>query len=420
MGRVSITIVLWALVGCSADSASEQVEPLPARCAELGRSRPVPRGEMAGVFDLKRNRIVFQGGDLGLPEMCIPAPELTGETWLYDVECGRFEPVEATNGPGVRTRAAAALDTTRDRMLLFGGRTRDGNSGPYTVLGDLWSLDLETLQWGQVETRGDGPSGRANTVALYDDVRDALWVFGGNNSTDGAAFAPLRDTWVLSLEDGTWREVSRDGLKPSARLFHGGAIDAGRGFLFVYAGGDERAFTGPFLDDLWGLDIEAEQWVQLHDGSGSAPFKRIWPSLVLDRADNRLVLFGGHRDDTLGNTNDMWAYDLAERSWQTLVPPEVPRQANGFCDFPADFTDPNLEAPERRSAQLVVHDAAQRLAYVFGGKTDCGSVDDVWVYDLQASSWTELVEARAGESCARAFGADQCGDLCQVAVQSGP
>jgi hypothetical protein len=44
--------------------------------------------------------------------------------------------------------------------------------------------------------------------------------------------------------------------------------------------------------------------------------------------------------------------------------------------------------------------AGDRLM-VFGGKTDCGLINDVWQFDLASNAWTELSAASAGESCVR-------------------
>ncbi len=83
--------------------------------------------------------------------------------------------------------------------------------------------------------------------------------------------------------------------------------------------------------------------------------------------------------------------------------------SNGFCDFPADFTAVDAESPERREAQVsAVTEDGQLLT--FGGKTDCGIINDAWSYDIASDAWTQLVRASVGESCVRI--ARDCETLC--------
>jgi hypothetical protein len=49
---------------------------------------------------------------------------------------GTWEQVQTTNTPGVRYTIATAWDDRRKRLVLFGGRTRDGQ-----MLDDTWEFD---------------------------------------------------------------------------------------------------------------------------------------------------------------------------------------------------------------------------------------------------------------------------------------
>ena len=176
------------------------------------------------------------------------------------------------------------------------------------------------------------------------------------------------------------------------------------------AGGDENAFVGPFFPDLWAYDIDAGTWSQLHDGAGG-PIQSIWGDLVYDGAKQRLLLWGAHEDNLLGNNNKIWAFDLGSSTWTMLVEGDVQlTDPNGFCDFPVDFVEADLGVPERRSAGAAVLTDAGELM-IFGGKTDCGIIDDVWRWSLADGTWTNLVRATAGEICVRAF-AKGCTTMC--------
>ena len=50
---------------------------------------------------------------------------------------------------------------------------------------------------------------------------------------------------------------------------------------------------------------------------------------------------------------------------------------------------------------------------MFGGKTDCGLVDDVWAFDLTREAWFNLIEATAGQACVRENDPESCVAFCQ-------
>jgi hypothetical protein len=298
-------------------------------------------------------------------------------------------------------------------MILFGGRTREATSGPYTLFDDVWALDLQSLAWQRLEPAGTPPRARSSVAGVLNPDTRELLLFGGNASTSGASFEPLDDVWALDLVELAWREIAAAGVKPEARLFHATTIDPASGRLFVYGGGGAGAFLGPFMGDLWSFDPKSGAWSEESPGGVGAPLGRINASLTFDSDRGRLVLFAGHDDGEVGNNNDTWAFDPKRKQWTAIVPPEVVQTpAPQFCLFPPDFTRPNLAAPDRRSAALAVLDAAAGRWLVYGGKTDCGNIDDVWSFDLEADAWQRELEARLGEACVRGDRPEQCATLC--------
>ena len=440
MYKYSVSISLSILVCACGDPAAQQADTVDAgvedggfvnddagqadtsapdttdepMCPDFEGERPEARSEMMGIFDTARQRLVFFGGDDGEPVQCSSSPHPIGELWVYDGQCAVFnrEPIE--NGPGGRARGVAVHDTTEDRMLVFGGRFRTASSGPYELYNEVWALDLADLSWELLTTPG-GPSARVNTAAAYNAERHEMVVFGGNSSNNGASFIPHNDTWILDLETETWRELSTSPDKPSKRLFHAAAMNTEENLLFVYAGGDEQAFFGPFFGDLWQLNVTSGVWTELHPGGIGAPLNRIWATIAYDKTSNDIVLFGGHDDGAVGNQNDTWRFDLDSGQWVEIIGAEtVNTPANGFCDFPPDFTIPNLDAPDRRSSHLAVLDDVRGELLIFAGKTDCGIIDDVWTFDLARDSWLNLKEATRGESCLRGENPDLCVAMCNA------
>lgn len=393
---------------------SEDAGPV---CGDPTGERPARRSEHAGIYDPVGDQVVMFGGSFAVPENCgFPTPTFESETWIYDVTCDAWRLVDGA-GPNGRVRHMAAFDSQRRRMIVFGGRDRPAGTSTYTLYDDLWALDLATETWEQLDAGGAGPSPRVNGAMVYDDTRDQLVLFGGNQSTSGAFYNSLDDVWTYSFEAGTWTPISAPGA-PSSRLFTAALWDSGRQWMVIHGGADETAFnqTVQYFDDLYALDFSggAPAWQRLDDPTDEHPVGRFWGGLVHDTLNDRYVLFGGHDNGAIapdvGNKNDLWTFDPAGGAWTQFSPgDEWNKPANGFCSFPPDFTTVVEDFPERRNSAVFV--ASTESAFVTGGKTDCGVIDDLFRLDFEGLVWTELTTATVGEGCIRKGGLN-CNDLC--------
>lgn len=372
-----------------------------AECTGRPSAAPMTRGELTGALDATHGRIIVYGGNIAAPVMCIPSTMLVDETWAFHLDCNSWEQLAPDPSPGVRARHATTVDTTRDRMIVFGGRRRAGTTS-YTLLNDVWAFDFATDTWEQLVTTGTGPTPRWAPTAVYDSVRDRVLVFGGNPSTDSLSYTGSADLFALDVATGAWSRITATG-GPSARLFHAAvAVDRQ---MVVYGG--TNSFDGPFFGDTYAFDMDADTWARV---AASGPDVRFGAQVYGDAAGGRMILVAGHDGTNLGNRNDMHALDLASGTWTELHPGDTPSgMAAGMCDFPADFTTPEEGAPERRYSFVAAQDAT--TGYVFGGKTDCGNVNDVWAFPLDTGAWTKLRPSTGGEACNRT-GATSCTTLC--------
>jgi hypothetical protein len=394
--------------GSTSETATEDTTDTDVvDCSGRPIAVPSARGELDGVWDAERGRMLLFGGDQGTPVMCMSQTEFVAEVWAFHTDCNNFEQLDPGPGMSARGRYAIALDETRGRALIHGGRYRAGTSGDYTLHDDLWAFEFATDSWVELPTAG-GPSPRTNHAMVV--LGDRLVLYGGNASTDGLSFIPLDDTWVFELDTEVWVQVDTPNT-PGARLFHASAASPEDGTMIIQGGGDENAFLGPFFRDMWALQLGPDgttgTWTQLDQGLTGPP-GTTWADLVFDASVPRVILWSGHDDGALGNTNTLWSW--GDGGWTQLETGDVLDQpANGFCDFPADFVTPDLEAPERRSAgAAVLTDAGELL--IFGGKTDCGLINDVWSWSLAEQTWTERSPATVGEICLRAYA--NCQTMC--------
>ncbi len=381
-------------------------------CGAPTGARPARRSEQAGAWDPKGKRLVMFGGSFAVPKNCsFVAATSEDETWIYDAVCDRWT-VSKSAAPAGRARAGGVWKEGMG-LVIFGGRSRVGTSGPYTLYNDMWAFDPDADKWTKVSS-GGGISKRFNhTMVLREDTGDIV-VFGGNTSGSALQYTPNNDVWTYSFQSGSWSKVATAGTKPAARFFAGGLWDAKRKQLVVYGGADASLFqqTAKFKDDLWALDFSESTptWKKLGDASAK-PDGRYWASLVYDAAFDRYVMFGGHDDKQQGNRNDLWGFDPDAGAWGTMINGDTyNKPAIGFCNFPPDFTNVIEDVPERRNGGLVVGSADG--VWIAGGKTDCGVIDDLHFYRYKTGKWEEITTATVGEACLRKGGVG-CNDYCQ-------
>jgi len=220
--------------------------------------------------------------------------------------------------------------------------------------------------------------------------------------------------WSFDPKKNAWTEQHPDGPGPAARLFHAALYDDVRDALIVYGGADASALSATAMDfaDVWSLSLADLRWDRLHAGGVGAPEGRFWAGLTLDPTTHTYLLFGGHDDQQLGNRNDSWRFDPDGRSWQRIDRGDTyNKPATDVCMFPPDFANVDATLPERRSAHTLLWSNVCKHALLFAGKTDCGATDDVWSFD--GDSWQKRLPATAGEVCLRsASDAAQCSSLC--------
>lgn len=375
---------------------------------------PPRRGDMAFAVDPTSERVIMVFGDRAEPAMCNPAAsDFVDDAFVFDPRTGRWAAIEIAAGPKPlrRARSSGAWDVQRNRFVLFGGRFREGTSGAYTFLRDLWALDPTTGIWTELsaQTNAQAPSGRMNATMLADPDRDRILIHAGG-TVSGTSYTVDSQTWAFSLASGTWSQIGRTGTLPTPRLFHTAALDRRRNRMYVFSGAGRDAFTAPnFFRDLWSLDLEQGTWSQ-------APLPpdalrgRLNARMDLDEARDRLVLFGGHDDRQLGNENDVWTFDLALQTWTRRIAGDRFNRlfpGSPFCDFPADFANVELSSPERRESHLfVIH---RSRAVMYGGRTDCGLANDTWTLDLETLTWTQVTISFNGMTCFRS-GRTDCND----------
>lgn len=386
-------------------------EPSPQRCAEYGSDAPFRPGEHTAVHVPESAEMVVFGGSHALPTAsCGAGPiDYSDETWIYSEGCDAWLRVDAP-GPSRRSRHAAAYGD--GVMWVFGGRARAQGStdGDYDLFDELWGFDVRARRWQQSEPEGAIPSARYSAAMAWDSKRKRAWLFGGNNALDGTSLSLFNDLYSYEPEANRWRSTEVSGDVPSARQWHAMVYDDRRDRLVVF-GGVDSSFAN--LTDTYAFDLETREWEQLHPGGGSAPSERFWSSLVYRQKQDDYLLFGGHDATNLGNRNDLYRFEPDDNSWGQLVEGDTwNKPGNAVCDFPPDFAIVHKELPERRHAAAMIWSSACDRVLLYGGKTDCGIVDDLWSY--YGGEWAQIEKPTEGTVCYRwRDDTDRCSSLCQ-------
>jgi hypothetical protein len=251
----------------------------------LPGAQPAGRRAHAAAWDTARGRLVLFGGD---------GPVQLGDTWEWDGAAWELRAAGAA-GPPPRYYGAMAYDAARGRVVLFGGVWFQ------TVRGDTWEWDGSA--WTQITT-AHAPSPRFAHSLTWDPVRRRLVMFGGTEIF--GSNSQVGDTWEYDGTDWTRRAPA---IAPPARAGHGAAYDTGRGRLVLYAGYG----GGASFDDLWEWDGAA--WTEVTPAT--MPPRRAAP-LGHDPRRGVTVLYGGSTG-LVTTLADTWEWNGA--AWRQVATP---------------------------------------------------------------------------------------------------
>ena len=222
------------------------------------------------------------------PGWGVPRPETPGPGWsLRD------------DTPYSRLYASVVLDTTADRMILFGGYTND-----------VWSLALSgehELMWSALSLQGEIPPAQ-NVLGVYEPAGNRIVAIFDELVGEQEPFYHAQ-VWQLSLGAAPeWRRLQPTGRAPGNELSDAlVALDnTGRR---MFALGGCGAWTLSF-DDGDG------RWSRIGDGPPGAcepPAQPFFAGagglLVFDAPRDRLVVFG---------LAEVWQLSLDSGAWSSL------------------------------------------------------------------------------------------------------
>ena len=310
-------------------------------------------GQAGAAAPLESNRVGASAGLTFTPVSTLYLPLVISQTVAPAPPGPAWQQLTPTNaGPGPRYEHGLAYNAATHQLFLFGGR--DGGA----IYHDVWALNLTTLTWRQLAVNvSPAPEARFSMVIIVDAPAQNLYVATGQKQGGQV----LGDIWRLDLTTETWHDLSgAAGPGPIPR--YGAAGGNLNGNLVVTHG-----FGSTRYNDTWLFNTGAGLWQQLTPG-GDVPLNRCL--LAATPVSKRLVLHGGCASG-FGDCplDDTWVLDPAAQSWHEI---------SGTVE------------PAARQYHSLTQVAGRDQVLLFGGATDSGAANDLWLLDLTTESWQSL------------------------------
>ena len=297
---------------------------------------PPGRDSAQGTYDSSAGVLVMFGGQASF------APsEPVGDSWTFNYSMKRWTAMI----PTARSSQGMAADASGN-VLMFGGRD---NFESYRS--DSWVLETQKGMWTS-KTPQASPPPRNFPSMSYDEAAGLFVLFGG--------YYPLKnDTWTYSIAADSWANAS-PAFSPTPRLQAAMAYDPDERASVLFGG----SAMSTQLGDTWKYDAGSNVWTKI--GPVTPPGPRSLHAMAYDRANHRLVLFGGTDGGYLGDT---WTLNLTENAWRNVTP---------------------ASSPPGRTGHSMVYDRSRGLVVLFGGRNGGGYLNDTWAYDTAKNTWTQI------------------------------
>ena len=345
--------------GCSSNCKTEQ--PVWDNAVT---SLPTPaRSAASMVYDSARGRIVMFGGYT--PAVAgVSSSATLGDTWEWDGT--GWISVTTAIAPTPREGHAMAYDSTRHRVVLYGGELYSG----VTSLDDTWEYD--GTSWTLLEP-AHSPPGRAFAAAAYDSARHRVVLFGGKDSNGNA----LDETWEW---DGTdWAQITlatnppaRPPTTPPANmlLLHAMAYDPMRAVVVMAGGG---------IQDTW--EYDGSQWLNVTPSNPVNQTKQIGDfGMTYDRVTKLVITYGGVT--AAGDTTDTWGWN--GEAWSDLL--------LGPGTMPATRRDMAMAADPVRGTVILTGGYSVALCGPIGHRVPCDTtLGDAWSWN--GTTWSSITVA---------------------------
>lgn len=251
-------------------------------------SNPSPRNFARMAFDAQAGELILFGGTGPFDPGTARAYD-SDETWAWTgVRWAQRYPAHRPSG---RSGHVMAYDSTRGRIVMFGGRQQLGlSTGEVKVIGDTWVYDND--DWTELNPP-TSPSARHLAAMAYDPIRDRMVMYGGFSvAADGLTAQDKYDTWEFN---GTnWTQVGDEAVKVNRPTL---AFDAARNQM-IMLGVDAELKTV-----MYRLDTVTKAWVKMT------------PEKLPDCANDSSLVYQTH-NNTLMSIGGLCSVAFVDKTWE--------------------------------------------------------------------------------------------------------
>jgi len=278
-------------VGYGATGSREVWELNPATPAFTNRTPaldvPSARYQHVMAFDPATGKTYMFGGYDAM------TGQVLNDLWAWDGKTWALQP--ATVSPPARSDAGLAYDPVRKSLILFGGM--DQYSG--SPFGDTWEW-TSAGTWVQLSPVAS-PDARMGHGMVTDTTRNKILLFGGMGDYSKMPIGPMgnpmrNDVWEWDGQTLTWTNRTPTDLttSPYAREYPQLGYDPGRQKLFLYDGSNYSGNPTTF----WDWDPISAGWASR---STSDNLGYLYPvAFVFDTIRKRAVLLSSPNGSVTG------------------------------------------------------------------------------------------------------------------------
>ncbi|KAK4302417.1 hypothetical protein Pmani_025497 [Petrolisthes manimaculis] len=241
----------------------------------------VPPGCAAYGFVVDGTRILVFGGMVEYGKYSNELYELQASRW----EWKRVKPRPPRNGPPPCPRLGHSFTLIGNKVYLFGGLANDSEDPKNNIpkyLNDLYTLELRAnsnvMSWDIPDTYGVPPSPReSHTGVAYmtKDNKPKLVIYGGMSGTR------LGDLWILDINTMNWERPTVGGVHPLPRSLHSATLLGSR--MFVFGG-----WVPLVLEELKGPNNEKSEWKCTNTLASLNLESMTWENAMMEKFEDQM------------------------------------------------------------------------------------------------------------------------------------
>jgi hypothetical protein len=176
------------------------------------------------------------------------------DIWCFNTNTEAFERIQPVPGKEPPKISRLALETFDDTVYSFGGILQNKKK-----INTVYTFDLQSKEWREVEAKGTPPSGRCDPVtgAYSCGDKKGILVFGG--SQEGLVFPS--DIHFFNIGTNTWEPVNIANEPPSDRIGPCATIIGDK--FYLYGGAFWNKETSTYTKnyhEMWCLHLGPGPW----------------------------------------------------------------------------------------------------------------------------------------------------------------